>query len=813
MKKIILLTALFLFISQAFAQYSIKGKITSETGEILVGANIKIANSYRGTMSSKDGNYELKVTKKGLYKILVSYLGYESKSTEININNDETLNISLKAKNILTDEVIVAATRAAENTPLAYTNIDKEEIVAKSSAKDIPFLLQMTPSLVSGSDAGAGVGYTSLSIRGSDISRINVTINGVPLNDPESHGVYWVDIPDFASSLNSIQIQRGVGTSTNGAGAFGANINMQTTKLQKKAYLNLSADAGSFNTQKEAISFGTGLLHQHFTFDARLSELHSDGFIDRAFTNMTSYFLSAAYYGKKSMLRINHFAGHEKTYQAWWGVPKVRLENDEQGMQRYEDHWLYSHEQTQAMMNSNSRTYNYYTYDNETDNYWQQHYQLIYSLQLSDELNFNVVGHYTHGEGYYEQYKTDRKFADYNVAPFILNNDTISKTNLIQRKWLDNDFYGLTYNFEYKKNAVSIYYGGAWNQYFGGHFGNVIWAEYAQSFPIRYKWYDNTGVKTDFNNYFKTNYELFSGLNLYADIQFRQIGYKLTGNHDDLRQLQADTIYNFINPKAGVFYQINDNHTVYASYSVANREPSRNEFRDAEAGNVPKPETLYDLEAGYKLHLSQIAFETNFYYMDYENQLVNTGKINNVGSVIKENVAKSYRAGVEFIAGLKTNFGLQWNANLALSRNKIENYSTFVDNWDDGKQVEEHFDETNISFSPDIIAANSLKYELLKHFDINIDTKYVGRQYIDNTSSIERSLHPYLVNNLQFTYHFKTNYLKNVGLNFSINNLLDEKYETNAWAYRYILGGEKFEQDGYFTQAGRNYMFSLKISL
>ena len=533
--------------------------------------------------------------------------------------------------------------------------IRKKDIQEKNSGKDLPFLLNTSPSVVVTSDAGAGVGYTNFSIRGTDVSRINVTINGIPMNDSESHSVYFVDLPDLATSLDNIQIQRGVGTSSNGAAAFGASVNLQTKHLDQDPYAKLQSSIGSYNTLRNSLSFGTGLLKNKLAFDARLSKISSNGYIDRSSAELKSLYFSGGYYGKNDILKFTLLSGTEETYQAWYGIPKVRLNNDQDGMiDLAADNW-WDNSTTDNLLNSNSRTYNYYTYDNEVDNYQQDYYQLHYSHYFSTSLQLNTALFYTRGKGYYEQYKANRKFEDYGFEEIQVGGETINSTDLIQRKWLDNHFYGLTAALNYQTEKTENSLGGALTQYNGDHFGEVIWAAYAGENAIRSPWYKNNGLKTDATLYIKTNYHLTDNIISFIDLQYRFIEYSIDGNHDDLRDISQTHKFNFFNPKAGIFYQINRSDKAYVSIAIANREPSRGNYRDADSDYQPKAERLYDFEMGLHHQGTTFSASANIYLMNYKNQLLATGKINNVGDPIMMNIDKSYRAGIEFSSLLKLN--------------------------------------------------------------------------------------------------------------------------------------------------------------
>ena len=813
MKRFNLLLLMQLMVIAALGQYTISGKVTGK-GESLAGASVIITNTFYGVSSGRDGKFEFTNLKKGSYNIRASFIGYEKKEIIVNIPEDKNVIIDLKPLTIMTGEVIVEATRAKDRTPVAHTNISKEDINNKNMGKDIPYLLQLSPSFVATSDAGAGIGYTNFRIRGTDLNRINITINGIPLNDAESHGTWFVDQPDLASSLENIQVQRGVGTSTNGAAAFGATINLQTNTLNKDAWGEYKTAAGSFNTFKNTVSAGTGLIGEKFTLDARLSNLSSDGFIDRAFSKLKSFYISGGFYSENTVLKINLFSGLEKTYQSWWGVPSVRLNDDLEGMNRYLEHWLFSEDETLHMKKSDSRTYNYYTYKNQIDLYQQDHYQLHFSHRFNRELNINSSLHYTRGKGYYENYKPDEDLADYALPEINIGGEIIESTDLINRKWLDNHFYGLTLSLNHKNEKGDLTLGGGWNTYDGDHYGNIIWAMWPGVAEYDHEWYNNNGLKKDINLYGKYNFLVSGSFNLYADLQYRRIDYEIDGIDDDLRDISQNHIFNFFNPKLGIFYQPSHNHEMYLSFSTANREPNRTAYVDIDPGNEPPVhETLYDTELGYKYKSSSFTGSANIYYMNYKNQLVMTGEINNVGNSIMVNVDKSYRAGIEIQAALKIHNNLDWQINTTLSQNKIKDFTEYVDNWDTGVQDIFNRGTTDIAFSPNITGNSQINFEPLKNLNFSLISIYTGRQFIDNTSSAGRSLDPYFVNNLKADYFLSTGFFKKIVLHLIINNLFNEKYESNAWVYSYILGFERYKMDGYFPQAGTHFMFGIDFIL
>ncbi len=786
MKKISVLIVLILTVFSLSAQ-NIKGHVTDEQGDPLPGATVKLNEGRLVQSTDKNGNFIFRNLKARDYKISVSYIGFETEIKNLTLSQGETLeeNFSMKIGTFATEEVVVWSTRAKHNDPVSYTNISKEDIEKKNPVQDIPFLLNMTPGLVCSSDGGTGVGYTSMRIRGSDFTRINITLDGVPLNDSESQMVYWVDLPDYAASAENIQVQRGVGTSTNGAGAFGANINFRTQRPNIKPEAEINAAYGSFNTYKTNIKASSGIINDRFAFSTRISKIYSDGYIDRAYTDMESVQMSGMYFDKNKSLRLNLMHGVEDTYQAWGGVPKDSLKTN--------------------------RRYNPYTYDNEIDHYTQTHAQLFYTQRINDRLFLKTALHYTKGAGYYEQFKDGEDFADYNMPNYIINNDTISETDLIRRKWLDNHFGGIVINANYSQQAFDLNVGGSINRYVGGHFGKVIKTQYAPLNSLPHKWYDNTGYKDDRNIYAKMNYRITDKITVTGDLQFRNIMFSMDGKDDDNRDITQDNKYNFFNPKGGINYAINSENRLYFSVARAQREPTRTDLKDAVNSIKPTAEKLLDYELGYGYASSKVRVDLNLYYMDYKDQLVLTGQVNDVGSAISVNVPESYRAGVEISAGTDLFDIIHWEANAAFSKNKIKNFTSYIDDWDNGGQQTEFYSETDISFSPEVVVKNSISVELMKGLEFTAATRYIGRQYIDNTTNKDRSIEPYLVNDLTLNYNFSLKRLKRISLFLSANNVLDEEYETNAWVYRYVLGGEKAVIDGYFPQAKRHYTAGISI--
>ena len=795
----------------ALAQISITGKVTDNNQKPLPGATIKVRNQKTAVLSDGEGNFTLSNLNAGKYVIAVSYLGYKSTEKTIELKENQTENFVLIPQAFLADEVVVRATRANEKSATTYKNVTKAEIQENNFGQDLPFILQNTPGVVVNSDAGAGVGYTGIRIRGSDNSRINVTVNGIPINDSESQGTFYVNMPDFASSVDNIQIQRGVGTSTNGAGAFGASLNIQTTASEMEPYAEVNNTYGSFDTWKNTIKVGTGLINDRFSFDGRLSRISSDGYVDRGSSLLKSYFMSGAYHGNKDFLRINVFAGAEKTYQSWNGIPESRLNNDVAGMQAYIDRNGLSQADADNLLNS-GRTYNSFLYNNQTDNYWQNHYQMLYARQFSDKFSFNGALHYTQGEGYYEEYCVANKLSDYGLNPVVIGGTTVTRTDLIRRRWLDNDFYGVTYAFNYvpQKN-LNFTLGGAYNEYKGAHFGQIIWAQYASNGDIDRHYYDNEGFKTDFNTYGKVNYSPVEALSLFADLQYRRVYYDIAGTENKLNTLAINETLNFFNPKFGATFFINPESNLYASFSVANKEPNRDDYTDAAVGIYPKPERLNDVELGYRFKDKRFNLGANAYGMFYKNQLVVTGKINDVGGNYRQNVDRSYRLGIELDGSYIISKSFALNANAAFSRNKIKNFTEYYDDYDNGGQVVNNYSLTDISYSPAAVLFGELVYKPVTGFALALQSKYVSKQYMDNTQNNDRTINGYWVSNARLGYDFKFAGVKNVNLGLLVNNLFDKKYESNGYTYGYLSGGNRITENFFYPQAGTNFLLSLNV--
>ncbi|MFT7055394.1 MAG: iron complex outermembrane receptor protein [Roseivirga sp.] len=815
MQKLVMMLAMWLTTTGVFAQYTLKGKVIDDaTGESITGANVFIASLNQGDGTNDEGEFQLQKISEGTYLIEVSMVGYTTFRKRVEVKDDLVIDFRLKSDLIRLEEIIVMGTRANENTPTTFTELSKDDIADQNLGQDLPFLLNWTPSVVVTSDAGAGIGYTGLRIRGSDASRINVTINGIPVNDSESQGVFWVNMPDLATSTDNIQVQRGVGTSTNGAGAFGGSINILTSGLSQEPEASINTTFGSFNTQKFNAVYKTGLLNDRFAFEGRLSQISSDGFIDRASSDLNSYYLSAGYYGKKSILKFITFAGKERTYQSWYGTPEAKLRNDEAGIEAVIANNGFTPEQADNLRNA-GRTYNFYQYENQVDDYGQDNYQLHYSQDLATSWSLNSSLHYTKGAGFFEEFKNDQDFEDYALPNVNVGGTTISSTDLIRRRWLDNDFYGITYGLNYDSEKVQFNVGGAYNEYIGDHFGEIIWAQFASTADFGERFYESESKKSDFNMFSKLNYQLNDRLNLYGDLQFRSVAYSGLGNDNDLRAIDFDEQYNFFNPKVGATYTLNSAASLYSSFSVGNKEPNRSDIIDARGFREPVAETLNNLEMGYRLIKTNFALEVNYYLMDYRNQLVLTGELNDVGSGIRTNVPDSYRTGIEIQLAGRLAKGLSFNGNISLSENKIRRFSQVLYDYgadfSEFNEVVSEFEDTNIAFSPSVVAGGQLSYEVSTDFSVTLLSKYVGEQFLDNTSNQDRKIDAFFVNDLRLNHTFHPKFMQELNLSLLVNNIFDIEYESNGYTFGYFGGGNEVRENYLYPQAGTHFLLSLGL--
>ncbi|RXK50990.1 TonB-dependent receptor [Aquirufa rosea] len=780
-----------------------------ENSQALWGASIQLQDRPQGTLTDSKGHFVL-TSNQSFVVIQVRFLGYETESLVLDAKQKSPI-IRLKKSSFMYDEVVVKSTRADGNSAMAFSNVGAKELAKSNLGQDMPVLLNFTPSIVTTSDAGAGIGYTGIRIRGTDATRVNVTINGIPVNDSESQGTYWVNMPDFASSVASVQIQRGVGTSTNGAGAFGGSVNMQTNTFEKDAYAEINASGGSFGTLKTTLKLGTGLMAGKWILDGRLSRVVSDGYIDRSFSNLQSAYVSGAYFGKKSFYRVNYFTGKEKTFQSWYGTPESRVNNDLEGMKAYiERNWL-SDAEAKNLLES-GRTYNYYTYPNQTDNYAQDHYQLLTHHSLGTHWDLDLNGHYTYGRGYYEEYKADASLSKYGLAPINLGSVSLTSTNLVRRKWLDNDFYGSTFALNFDANqGFKFTFGGAWNRYIGRHFGEVISGENLPSSYLGHRWYQSRSQKTDFNMYVKMNYALAAKWQSYLDLQYRTVGYKMQGTADKMQDIGQTWTYHFFNPKFGLTHQLGESSKIYASVSVGSKEPSRQDFID-NPGTTPRSEFLTDYELGFERSATSYSFQLNAYRMQYRDQLVLTGAVNSVGEAIRTNVPESYRMGIEASLNYRLSNHFTWQANATLSQNKVLNFVESIPDYDTGGVKSVNHGNSDIAYSPSTIAGSQLTYSW-KGLETTLLTKYVGQQYLDNTSSENRKLKAYWTQDIRFIYPIKTSWAKQLQASLLLNNVANSLYSSNGYTYSYVYDQQVITENFHYPQAGFNFLLGLFIRL
>lgn len=711
------------------------------------------------------------------------------------------------------EEVIVSATRAGQNTPVAYSNISSTDIRKENAARNIPTILQHQPSIVSFSEDGLGVGNTAFRIRGTDATRINVTLNGMPLNNPESQEVYWVNLPDLSNSLHNIQIQRGVGTSTSGSAAFGASISLQTTAARSSAYGEASTAVGSYGTFSSNIAAGSGIMKNGLSVDARYARVMSDGYIRNGKVNHSNLYAALSHYSDRQMIRLIYMKGIQHTGITWEGVSTEQMLDEEYG-RRYNPAGEYFDD-------AGNRRY----YDNETDNYYSDILQLTFSRELNRRLSVNAGLSYNHGYGYYENYRHKRKFADFGLTPQIIDDSTYLRSDFVRRKLMSNDFYVANFHIRYTTKEFELSSGAMYSQYQGNHFGRLPWIKHAADQSLQaYEWYRNKGNKRELNFFSKVEYHHGNHLSLFADIQYRYIQYRFSGTDDDLMELKGTYNYHFFNPKAGLSFQVDNRNRLYASVAVGQREPLRADLKDGIKGgavNAIQPERMIDYELGYKFQSPNgIRVNANFYLMDYHNQMVQTGRLNDIGYKLMENVKDSYRAGIEIetqIPLYDRKFIVDFNA--TLSRNKIADYTAYYDEYDNPDdyqwigQVAKDYGTTNISFSPEVVSAIGATWQPTQNIFLNLVGKYVSKQYLDNTSDNAKSIDAYFVSNFTAGYTFRASPVGIFSLQLFVNNLFDSKYIANGWASTDVFkDGSVLNWTGFYPQAPRNYMARLTLS-
>lgn len=713
------------------------------------------------------------------------------------------------------DEVLVTAVRVNATSPITHSNITQEQLEKRNLGQDIPVLLNYLLSVVTTTDAGAGVGYTGIRIRGINAQSTNITINGIPYNDAESLGTYWVDLGDFASSVENLQLQRGVGTSTNGSGAFGASINVLTDAISTNANAEISNSFGSYNTRKHTLKFSTGKINNHIEIAGRLSLIKSDGYIDRASSDLKSYFLQASYINENTLVKAITFGGKEVTYQSWYGFDPLTVaaigENP-----NIDENRRYNIAGITFDNIGNIESY----YNDQVDNYSQDHYQLHWNQRYNNNWSTNLGLNYTYGRGYYEEYvddyyytnilfAPDSSFDFLGLEPIVVDGESINSMDYIRQRWLDNDFYVANANVNYKNEQLDINFGTSYSSYNGKHFGEIIWAEYSNTISKGEHYYDGEGKKKDFSTFAKATYRLNKKVSLYGDLQLRIVDYKTSGMTSDRIPFIINKNYNFFNPKAGVTYKLNENSNLYFSYARANREPNRDDFKNDE---TVKPEQLNDFELGWRHVSDNLKLNINGYYMLYNEQLVLSGTIDNVGNPIRTNSGKSYRLGLEMEAAIKfaNYFSLQPNITISSNKNK-ETFASI-----DGNLV--NLGKSNISFSPELVAANAFVFQPNDNFQMSFLSKYVGEQFMGNTNSEASKLKSYFVNDFNITYEIKSKTIfKSIIFSGLINNIFGEKYVSNGYYYTYDDSWSvpnqttTIEGAGYYPQATTNFLVGLTL--
>lgn len=790
----------------------------SKSSEVLEGAFVQITGSGKPVSGYSDdsGNVQFEKVATGNYQLSVSHIGYAVFVKEVSISNETgqvAFEVALVPEREDLNAAIINSVRAGSSTPSTHTNLDKVDIQARDQGKDFPFLLNTTPSTVISSDAGNGVGYTGIRIRGIDPTRVNVTINGIPLNDAESQGTFWVDLPDLASSTQSVQVQRGLGTSTNGAAAFGASVNVRTDRIPKEKFTRVDLGLGSFNTGRTTVTMGSGLLKNHWAFQLRGSVIGSDGFIDRASSDLKSMNLTAVRYWKKATFKTNVLLGTERTYQAWWGIPEPKFHGDQAGVNRYINQLWISGNDLENLNSSNSKTYNYYTYENEVDNYTQNHYQFFFDKKLSGRLKLNTAAFVTTGKGYFEQFRSQDDLSDYGLPSVIQGGDTFNTADLVRRRWLDNIYTGVLASMNYEKRKLSATLGGGYNLYTGRHFGEVIATEFTGYEDLNAVYYDNDAVKSDANIFFRAKYRIRNFIP-YVDVQWRGVDYRFEGLDNNLEFGDQRVKYNFINPKVGMTYQYRRSR-FYVLYAIGNREPVRDDFRNNPPNDWPEHETLNNTEIGYRFLKDGKQFGINFYDMAYKNQLVLTGAVNDVGEAVRTNVDQSYRRGVELEFQFPATPKLQIGANATVSENKIEKFTEYVYEWDGSYQTFtfEH-NNTDISFSPNVIAAGMVNYRPNEHWSLDLVAKYVGRQYLDNTQNEARSLDAFVNTDASCRYSTEgVKGIKKLTAGFYLNNVFNRFYAPNGYTFSGYLGGQRADFNYFYPMAGRNIMVKVSITM
>ena len=790
-------TLLLILLSlNVFAQESFTIKVLDENSIQLPGATISIDNSILA-QTDANGEYLFK-NKSSKIQLEIKMIGYQNFNALVDLKKQNTF--KLRKNTYVSEEVLVSATRIDEKTAGTFSTVDKLYLEKTNLGQDLPYMLNQTPSVVITSDAGNGIGYTGIRIRGTDPTRTNLTINGIPLNDAESQGTFTVNIPDFAASVENIQVQRGVGTSTNGAGAFGASINIQTDQMPDTAFAEVNITHGSFDLQnifhkneveRYTAKVNTGLIKNHWNFSGRLSKISSTGYVNGSSGILKSFFTSASYRDERHLIKFNVFSGQEKTFLAWGGVPQDSL--------------------------ATNRKYNPISdeYPDQYDNYQQDHYQVFESFKLNSRNHFNIGYHFTRGQGFFQEYRANQRLSSYLAEDVIIGNDTITRSDILRRRWLRNEFWGVVYSWEYtNNNNLRITIGGAANDYRGEHFGEVTWAEYSATIKPNQRFYQGWGIKQEFNTYAKVNYDINKKWNTFIDLQVRFVDYTINGTNKDQVVLDQSHKFNFFNPKAGISYTKSSNELIYFTYGMANKEPNRDDLINGMVnGQAPKPEQLHDFELGWKKRRNKFSWEANYYYMYYVNQLVLTGEVNNVGEYLRINTPSSYRSGIELSGAWNYSNKFSLSGALNMSQNKIKEFTEYI--YDENTYeltVVRDYKNTDISFAPSIVASTRARVQIVNNMFLSLESKYVGKQYLDNTSSDLKSIDAFFVNDLFIDYNLRVNkIIPQLSIILKVNNVFNEVYEANGYTYSLMNGTQENIYNYYYPQAGRNYMLALNF--
>lgn len=773
---------LLLLITSIVAQAqtsTLTGKVIDENQNPLSGATIVIKNLNKGTTTNFDGEFNINV-KRGTHILVISYVGFETLTRNVDFFENQNLTFTLVSSENVLDEVLVSAVRVKADAPVTHSNLSKKELAKRNLGQDIPSLLNYLPSVVTTTDAGAGIGYSSLRVRGSDATRINVTINGIPYNDAESQGTFWVNLGDFTSSVENVQLQRGVGTSTNGAGAFGASLNLLTDGVSQKASGQVSSSFGSYKTLKNTVKFSTGLLDNHLELSGRFSKIRSNGYLDRATSDLESYFIQANYIDENTLIKAIIFGGEEITYQAWYGVDAATAKSNR------------TFNAAGAIYNNDWSIRGFY--DNQVDNYKQDHAQLHWNQKYNDMFSSNLAVHYTRGRGFFEEY--NQAWGN-DGNPLNIADQVEGNSDNIVRRYANSHFYGATYSLNYKNEVLDFTLGGATNKHEGRHFGETIWNRFAGNSEIRDIYYDRPGDKTDSNIFAKITYKLTDELNAYVDLQQRRVTYKAEVKNSPL----VDETYNFFNPKFGLSYSLNKSNNFYISYAKAHKEAGRGDFKEiANVEDFPKAEELNDFELGWRYKSEHVSLNSNIYYMKYIDQLVLTGEIDNNGAFSKTNSGKSYRFGLEIDADIFINNYVSIRPNVTLSRNQNLDFSREINN------VTTEFGDTNISFSPEIVAANAIALRPIKNLEFVLLSKYVGSQFLTNLEESDKKLDAYFVNDLNISFNFKPKSIfTEITFNALANNIFNETYISNGY----------YDPDWgtyFYPQATRNFLVGVTLN-